>query len=266
MTQTHRAALSAIVLVGVLSVSARFARPDDPAPEGIAVRYAEGTVHGFLDLRTSTGELLASGDLFQIPKDDGIESRLVFRFADSSLFEETASYTQHHVFALRSYHLVQRGPAFKNDIDASLAASGEYVVTAKSRDGKEKHYQGHLDVPADVSNGIVIVLLKNIPRDESRTVHVVAFTPQPRLVGLELTPQGEERVLNGQGSETAVKFVLKPRLGSFVKFFARLAGKLPPDSHAWIVTHEVPMFVRFEGPLYSGPVWRIDLSSPRWPR
>jgi len=45
---------------------------------------------------------------------------------------------------------------------------------------------------------------------------------------------------------------LKPRLGALLGFFARLTGKMPPDSHAWIVTHEVPAFVRFEGPLYSG--------------
>jgi hypothetical protein len=48
--------------------------------------------------------------------------------------------------------------------------------------------------------------------------------------------------------------------------FGKLLGKIPPDSHVWIVTQEAPMFVRFEGPLYAGPIWRIDLASPRWPR
>jgi hypothetical protein len=47
---------------------------------------------------------------------------------------------------------------------------------------------------------------------------------------------------------------------------AQLKGQTPPDSHLWIVTDEVPAFVRFEGPLYSGPVWRINLTSPRWPK
>jgi hypothetical protein len=45
-----------------------------------------------------------------------------------------------------------------------------------------------------------------------------------------------------------------------------LAGRMPPDSHAWIVTDELPAFVRFEGPLHpAGPAWRIELASPRWP-
>lgn len=44
------------------------------------------------------------------------------------------------------------------------------------------------------------------------------------------------------------------------------AARMPPDSHAWIVTDELPAFVRFEGPLHpAGPAWRIELASPRWP-
>ena len=51
-----------------------------------------------------------------------------------------------------------------------------------------------------------------------------------------------------------------------VRVVAGLTGQLPPDSHLWIVTDGVPAFVRFEGPLYSGPVWRISLTSPGWPQ
>ena len=46
---------------------------------------------------------------------------------------------------------------------------------------------------------------------------------------------------------------------------ATVIGQAPPDSHVWIVTEGVPAFVRFEGPMYSGPVWRLSLTSPRWP-
>jgi hypothetical protein len=73
-------------------------------------------------------------------------------------------------------------------------------------------------------------------------------------------------VLLGQHTETAVKFALKPRLGAVLHLGAKLTGKAPPDSYVWIVTDDVPAFVRSEGPLYSGPVWRIALASPGWPR
>jgi len=55
-------------------------------------------------------------------------------------------------------------------------------------------------------------------------------------------------------------------LGIWLKFFASLLGRMPPDNHVWIVTTDVPAFVKFEGQLYmNGPVWRIELTTPRWP-
>src|SRR5512144_1710343 len=95
----------------------------------VAVRFPEGVTHGFLLLRTVDGGLLASGDLLQIPKGGMIENRMVFRFKDGSLFDETVVFTQQRVFAMQSYHLVQSGPAFAEDTEISLQrASGKYYV------------------------------------------------------------------------------------------------------------------------------------------
>src|SRR2546423_10370012 len=93
-------------------------------PEAVTVRWAEGTVHGFVELRTQSGSLLAHGDLLQIPRDSDIESRLVFHFPDSSDFRETVTFTQHGVFRLESYHLVQTGKAFAADLDVTLSRNG----------------------------------------------------------------------------------------------------------------------------------------------
>jgi hypothetical protein len=134
------------------------------------------------------------------------------------------------------------------------------------KDGEEKEYSGRLDLPPDVYNGMVITIAKNLVKGDTQTVHIVAFTPKPRLIGLEIAPSTSERIKFGRHSETAVHFKLKPKLGVLVKVFATLLGKAPPDSDTWIVTDDVPAFVRFEGPLYSGPVWRLDLTSPSWPR
>jgi hypothetical protein len=232
-------------------------------PAAIPVRYSEGTVHGFLELRTATGTLLAHGDLLQVAREKDIESRLVFHFSDASVFEETVTFTQHGVFTMEKYHLVQSGPAFADDLEATLSRSGQYVVKTKShKDGKEKEYTGTLDLPPDVYNGMAITIAKNLVAHDTQTVHIVAFTPQPRLIGLEFAPSASPRVMLGQHAEAAVHFTLKPKLGVFLKLFATLLGKAPPDSDTWIVTDDVPAFVRFEGPMYSGPVWRLTLSSP----
>jgi hypothetical protein len=249
----------------VLTGGAALARQREPGG-GIPVRYAEGAVHGFLDLRTTADSLLAHGDLLQVPRDSDIESRLVFHFPDGSVFRETVTFTQHGVFRLLTYHLVQSGPAFAQDLDVELSRIGQYVVKTKShKDNREERYAGKLDVPADVYNGMIITIAKNLAPRARATVHVVAFTPKPVIVGLEIAPSGLVHLL-GTATDSAVRFTLKPKLGLLLRIGAELKGQAPPDSHLWIVTAEVPAFVRFEGPLYSGPVWRIDLTSPRWPK
>ena len=255
--------------LGVLAVflSGTVQQPDRQADsDAVPVRYAEGTVHGFLKLETATGDLLAHGDLLQVAKEREIESRMVFHFSDSSVFEELVTFTQHEVFRMQDYHLIQRGPAFNDDLEATLSQSGAYTVKTKSHeDGSEKLDSGKVDMPPDVYNGMVITITKNLIARDSQTVHIVAFTPKPRLIGLEIARSGSQQVNIGRHAETAAHFKLKPKLGTFTKIFAKLLGKLPPDSDAWIVTDGVPAFVRFEGPLYSGPVWRLSLTSPTWP-
>jgi hypothetical protein len=240
-------------------------RPGSTAP--VPVRFVEGVTHGFLVLRTVNGALIASGDFLQVGRRGQIESRMVFRFKDGSVFDETAVFTQQRVFTMQSYRLVRRGPAFTEDTEISLErASGKYRVSTKDRkDGREDVLNGTLDLPADVYNGMIITVAKNLPKGASETVHFVAFTPTPRLIQLELAPAGERKVLAGELTKTATHYVLKPRLGSWLKLFATLLGRVPPDSHAWILSDELPAFVRFEGPLYTtGPVWRIETTSPRW--
>ncbi len=236
-------------------------------PEPIPVRFAEGTIHGFLDLHTEAGAFLAHGDLIQLPRNGGIESRMSFHFTDGSYFEETVTFTQHRVFEMVNDHLVQRGPAFAFDLDATLSRAGDYVVKSKShKDGKEHDYTGRFDLPPDISNGMII---NPSPRTssttESQKVRLVAYTPEPRLIEVEFIPSPPEKIMFGKSSEMGVRFTLKPRLGTFTGFFARILGKLPPDSYTWVVTDDAPAFARFQGPLFTGPVWKIDLTSPTWP-
>lgn len=261
MLFTRVATLCLLILVTVLL----WLRQASAAP--VAVRFVEGVTHGFLVLRNVNGGLLASGDLLQVQRGGQIESRMVFRFKDGSIYDETVVFTQERVFRMQSYRLVHRGPAFTEDTEISLErASGKYRVKTKAhQNGREQVLNGTLDLPPDVYNGMVITVAKNLPKGASETVHIVAFTPEPRLIQLEFAPEGEQKVLIGELGKTATHYVLKPRLGIWLKLFATLLGRMPPDSHAWIISDELPAFVRFEGQLVTnGPVWRIETTSPRW--
>jgi hypothetical protein len=56
--------------------------------EPVVVRYAEGVARGFPVVRSLSGDKLAQGEFAQVPAGDRIESRLVFRFADGSLYDK----------------------------------------------------------------------------------------------------------------------------------------------------------------------------------
>lgn len=255
-----------LILLGLATALLLWPRLLVAAP--IPVRFPEGLTHGFLVLGTVDGVFLASGDLLQVVRGGRVESRMVFRFKDGSVFDETVVFTQQRVFTMRSYQLVQRGPAFPEDTEISLQrATGKYRVKTKDRkDGREEVLDGKLDLPSDVYNGMVLTVAKNLRKGVSETVRIVAFTPKPLLIPLKLSPAGEQKVLVGDLAKTATHYVFAPQPGMWLTFFASLLGRMPPDYHVWIVTDELPAFVRFDGPLYTnGPVWRIELTSPRWP-
>ena len=233
----------------------------------VAVRFSEGSTHGFLELLADDGTVLGSGSLLQVPKDKYIESRLILSFNDGSRFEETTRYTQHQAFRVLWYRLVQRGPAFERDLDATVESSGQWVVRTRShKDGEVDSTSGHLELPGDFANGIPLVIAKNLRAGDTAQVHVVAFTPKPRLIGLQVASAGRDSVTHGGARLAVAHYLLKPKIGGLTGFFAKLLGKVPPDSEMWIVTDDVPTFLAFRGPMYLGPIWRLRLATPKWPR
>ena len=62
--------------------------------EPIAARYKEGCIHGYLALRTLDGKIIAAGDLIQTVHGSQVTSRLVYRFHDGSIDDDTAVFTQ----------------------------------------------------------------------------------------------------------------------------------------------------------------------------
>jgi hypothetical protein len=229
------------------------------AAEPIAVRYTEGITRGFPVLRSMGGEKLAQGELTQVPRGDVVESRLVFRFKDGSLYDERLTFSQRDVFTLQSYHIVQRGPSFPEAIDATVdRKTGRYEVRYKGdEDSPEETLKGSFDMPGDVYNGLLSTLMKNMPVATPATVQIIAFTPKPRLVKMLLKPTVEDPMNVNDAAVIATRFLVRPQLG----IFASLLIADIPDVKCWIAGGDAPAFLRFEGPLYfMGPIWRIDWS------
>src|SRR4029453_5253739 len=108
----------------------------------------------------------------------------------------------------------QRGPSFPKATIAFDRKSGQYRAQHQEKqDSEEKTASGPLEMPPDLYNGMATTLMKNLPRGTSATVQMAAFTPEPRLLKMELTPEGEEKVRLGKGRHTGGGYFGKVGVG-----------------------------------------------------
>jgi len=238
-----------------------------PLPaESIPVRYPEGTMHGFLALRTLEGKLLAAGDLKQIIHENEVVSHVVFRFKDGSVDDDTTIFSQRGIFRLISDHHIQKGPSFPHPTDVLINASTGQVTVRYEDKGREKVETERLDLPPDLANGILLNVLKNISRNTTETkVSYVGAAPKPRLVHLSIAPHGEETFSVAGARHKSTLFVVKVEIGGIAGMIAPVIGKQPADTKVWVVGEGAPAFVRADEALYvGGPIWSVQITGPEW--
>lgn len=236
----------------------------DPVP----VRYPEGAVHGFVELRDDSGHIVASGDVTRTVHGSSITSRTTFHFKDGSLDDETTVFSQRRTFQLISDHRVQKGPSFPHPTDLSIdVRSGQVTVRTTNKDGKEEVKTDHLDLKPDLANGIVPEIVQNLrPGAGPTTVSMIVATAKPRLVKLVITSAGEDTYTLAGTQRKATHFTIKIDLGGVTALVAPLVGKAPPDIQVWTIPGDASTFAREQGPLYpEGPLMTIQLASPTWP-
>lgn len=235
-------------------------------PNDLQVRHRAGSAHGFLVLRDQAGAILASGDVTQIPSGDRITLRTVFHFRDGSVQEETSVYSQRRALRLITDHLVQRGKSFPNPCDITIDKPGQQVSIRAPSNGKEVVKTEHMDLPDDLANGILFVLMQNLqPGDPKIEVPYLALAAKPRMVKLAIAPEGEEPFQVSGGSYKATKYDIKINIEGVAGVVAPIVGKQPVDMHVWVSEGSAPTVVRIDAALYpEGPVWSIQLASPAW--
>ncbi len=232
------------------------------------VRYVQGSYHGFLELRSQDGKVLASGDTTQVVHGDRVTSQTLFTFKDGSTDEETTVFSQHRTFQLITDHHIQKGPFFPHPMDVFIdARSGKVTVRSIGKDGKEQVKTDHLQLPPDLANGMVPLVVENMgSAAPPKTVSLVVATPKPLVVKLVITKRGEDNYSLVGSPRKAIHYEIKIELGGVAGIVAPLIGKEPPNIEIWAVRGLAPTFVREQGPIYpDGPIMTIQLASPAWP-
>jgi hypothetical protein len=109
------------------------------------------------------------------------------------------------------------------------------------------------------------LLLKNVAPAKATGGQLLAFTPAPRFLKIVASAEGEDQFFVGAESRKATRYFVKFDLGFATGIFAKLMGKDVPNVRYWISNAAAPGFMKFEGAMFmKGPVWRIEVASPRW--
>ena len=135
------------------------------------------------------------------------------------------------------------------------------------KDGKGQTVSDKLSLPPDLANGIPSLLLTEAAPQSEMTLSMLVSTPKPRVVKLKISPAGQEPFsVAGLGAK-ANHYIMKIDIGGVEGVAAKVVGKQPPPEDFWIAAGSAPIFLKSQGPLYEdGPVWRIELASPVWPK
>ena len=224
-------------------------------------------MHGFLSLATEQGNVLADGDLIEFVRGDRVTAHLTFHFKDGSLDDETTVYTQRDVFRLISDRHIQKGPYFPHPLDMTIdVAKGVVETRTPGKNGKDEVATDHIKMPADLYNGLVTPVIKNVSPDAGETkVSMIVAAPKPRLVTLDILPQAPATFYLAGFPHKAKVYEIKILLGGIAGIIAPVIGKQPPDIHLSIEGGELPAFLRETGPISEGgAVLTISLVGPTW--
>jgi hypothetical protein len=230
--------------------------------EPISVRHIQRPMHRFMVARSEDGKTIASGEFSQVVQGDEVTMRMIYRFADGSIDDETTTYRQQGTFRLVRNHHIQKGPFFTKPIDFMVeAATGVATTRTIDKNGKIHVESKHVDLPNDLANGLVGTLLLNVPHNTAPfRVGMLAPVGGGRLVRLLISAENEQTVdLEGQTFKATV-FRIHPELGGFVRVIARLLGLQPKDVIVWVLEGEDPAVAVIVGQLGGyGPVVSSDL-------
>ena len=81
-----------------------------------------------------------------------------------------------------------------------------------------------------MANGLIPTLLKSVrPEAPPKTVPLVADTPKPRLVKLEISRSGEDAFSTASNARRASHYTLKVHIGGVSGLLAPLWANQPPD-------------------------------------
>jgi hypothetical protein len=186
--------------------------------EPISVSHIQHPTHRFMVARSEEGTVIASCEFLQVVQGDEVTMRLIYRFVDGSIDDETTTYKQQGTFRLVRNHHIQQGPFFLKPVDFTVEApTGTATSRTTDKNGKLHVESSHIDLPNDVANGFIGTLVLNAPHDTTPfRVGMLAPVGGGRLIRILISPEGEKPFQTAGQTLKATVFRVHPELGGIV--------------------------------------------------
>jgi hypothetical protein len=240
------------------------------AAQGVAVRHREGRSHGFLVLRDDSGRQIGGGEMTEETEGDRVTCRVLFRFKDGSVDDETTVYSQRGSFQLVGDRHIQRGPFFSRPLDLTTDAGGQMTIRSEDKvAGKPKEEVSHMDMePGTAVDGMMPAIMANLdPLSAALKLPMLSPTRRPRFFHFDVKLDGKGSFTVAGMRRTATIFRLHTDLGGLAGVVAPLVGKEPKDMLVWVIEGDAPAIVRVIGQLAEGsPLVDIQMAGTSFPR
>jgi hypothetical protein len=221
----------------------------------------EGMARGFPVLRDGEGSKLADGDFVQWLDGERLHVEIAYDFSRGRSVEEKAVFRQRPELVQEewSFREVRNGDVVRQ-FEVNFA-SGTATATKREADDV-REWSAEVEIEAGrtfAGFGFTLALKalhERLVQGDEIELRAVAFSPEPRVVSVQLSHGGLEqmrmagRVLRGN------RFVIQPQIPWIARLFITV-----PDTHIWL-THPTPaVFLRWEGPFVEpgDPLIRVDL-------
>jgi hypothetical protein len=225
------------------------------------VREIEAALHGFPAMFDLQGKKLADGEFTQWLQNDLLHVTIAYDLGAAHRIVEKTTLRQ-------KPRLIQEEWSWKESQSGKLLRhfeldfKSETIIAEKCIESKTSKWVESVKIePGRTFAGFGFVLvLKNV-RDrlvagEKVEFKAVGFTPKPRVVSVELSYGGLERMDMAGRTVTGDRFVIHPKVPAIAKAFVEVK-----DINIWLTTPRPAGFLRWEGPLIEAgdSVARVDL-------
>jgi hypothetical protein len=224
-------------------------------------REIEAALHGFPAMYDLQGKKLADGEFTQWLQNDLLHVTLSYDLGSAHHIVEKTTLRQKPRLVQEewSWRESQGGKLLRH---FELDFKSDTVIAEKATEGKTNKWVESLKIePGRTFAGFGFVLALKSVRDrlvagKKVELQAVGFTPKPRVVSVELSYGGLERMDMAGRTIIGDRFVIHPKVPAIAKAFVQVK-----DTHIWLTTPRPAGFLRWEGPLIEAgdSVARVDL-------